>query len=56
MNVREIKEVRIGSQSRDFDRKEKEDLRRIGVDPACCFIILYGLEFKLKMISLVGKY
>ena len=54
MNVREIKEVRLGCQSRDFDRKE-DDMKRFGIDPACCFIILYGLEFKLKMISLVGK-
>ena len=30
-------------------------MKRFGIDPACCFIILYGLEFKLKMISLVGK-
>lgn len=53
--MREIKEVRLGSQSRDFDRS-KDDMKRFGVDPACCFIILYGQEFKLKMMSLVGKY
>lgn len=54
VNVREIKEVRLGTQSRDFDRS-KDDMKRIGVDQACCFSILYGQEFKLKVMCLVGK-
>lgn len=55
VNVREIKEVRLGTQSRDFDKRD-EDMKKFGVDPACCFVILYGQEFKLKMISLVGRH
>jgi len=55
VNVREIKEVRFGWQSRDFEKRE-EELKRLGTDQACCFVILYGQEFKLKMLSLVGEF
>ena len=54
VSAREIKEVRFGCQSREFDRS-KEEMKKFGIDPACCFVILYGQEFRLKTMSLVGK-
>ena len=51
--IREIKEVRRGLGSKDFDRNP-ETARRL--DPNCCLAIFYGNEFKLKTLSLVGKY
>ena len=54
VSAREIKEVRFGCQSREFNRS-KEEMKKFGIDPACCFVILYGQEFKLKTMSLVGK-
>ena len=50
--IREIKEVRRGLGSKDFDRNP-ESARRL--DPNCCLAIFYGTEFKLKTLSLVGK-
>ena len=50
--IREIKEVRRGLGSKDFDRNP-ETARRL--DPNCCLAIFYGTEFKLKTLSLVGK-
>lgn len=50
--IREIKEVRRGLGSKDFDRNP-ESARRL--DPNCCLAIFYGNEFKLKTLSLVGK-
>lgn len=50
--IREIKEVRRGLGSKDFDRNA-ESARRL--DPNCCLAIFYGTEFKLKTLSLVGK-
>lgn len=51
--IREIKEVRRGLGSKDFDRNP-ETARRL--DPNCCLAIFYGSEFKLKTLSLVGKW
>lgn len=49
--IREIKEVRRGLGSKDFDRNA-ESARRL--DPNCCLAIFYGTEFKLKTLSLVA--
>ncbi|XP_022794203.1 1-phosphatidylinositol 4,5-bisphosphate phosphodiesterase gamma-1-like isoform X3 [Stylophora pistillata] len=49
--IREIKEVRRGLGSKDFDRNP-ELARRL--DPNCCLAIFYGNEFKLKTLSLVA--
>lgn len=49
--IREIKEVRRGLGSKDFDRNP-ETARRL--DPNCCLAIFYGNEFKLKTLSLVA--
>lgn len=50
--MREVKEIRVGKCSKDFDRwpeeaKKLENLR--------CFIVFYGLEFKLKSLSIGGN-
>lgn len=49
--IREIKEVRRGLGSKDFDRNA-DSARRL--DPNCCLAIFYGTEFKLKTLSLVA--
>lgn len=49
----EIKEVWRGLGLKDFDRNFEIVCR---LDLNCCFVIFYGSEFKLKMLSLVGKW
>jgi len=56
VNIREIKEVRLGWQSKEFSDRRDDDLKRFGADETCSFIILHGTEFRLKMMSLVGGY
>lgn len=53
MKIREISEVRRGQGSKDFEKNP--DLTR-KLDPNCCFVIFYGNEFKLKTLSLGGKW
>ena len=53
VDLREVKEIRPGKRSKDFD-KWPDDARRY--DSKLCFVLLYGQEFKLKSLSLVGKY
>lgn len=53
MEIREVKEVRIGKQSKDFE-KWPEDAKRI--ENLRCFVIYYGSEFRLKTLSISGKY
>ena len=50
--LREVKEVRQGKNSRDFD-KWPEDSKK--ADGRICFIVFYGSDFKLKTLSVVGK-
>ena len=52
VDVRDIKEVREGASSLDF-KKAPDDLRM--VDPNCCFVIVYGSEFRLKSLSVSGS-
>jgi hypothetical protein len=52
VDMREVKEVRVGKCFKDFDRWPEESGR---VDAARCFIVLYGSEFKLKTLSIAGK-
>ncbi|XP_002742254.1 1-phosphatidylinositol 4,5-bisphosphate phosphodiesterase gamma-1-like [Saccoglossus kowalevskii] len=47
-DIREIKEIRPGKNSRDFERWP-DDARKI--DSAMCFVIMYGNEFRLKILS-----
>jgi len=51
VDIREIKEVRKGKQSRDFD-KWSED--KAGLEVGRCFVIFYGREFNLKTLSVVA--
>lgn len=51
VDIREIKELRLGKASRDFERYPEEARK---LDPALCFIVLYGLEFRLKTLSVAG--
>lgn len=52
VDIREIKEIRSGQKSRDFDRYVEDSAARL--DQAHCFVILYGTEFRLKSLSLAG--
>lgn len=52
MNLREVREVRDGKNSKDFDRWPEEARK---YDPSVCFVILYGNDFKLKTLSVAGK-
>ena len=52
VDIREIKEVREGIGSKDFER-QPEELRKL--DQFCCFVIYYGSEFKLKTLSVAGQ-
>ncbi|VCX20122.1 unnamed protein product, partial [Gulo gulo] len=50
IDIREIKEIRPGKTSRDFDRYQEDPAFR--PDQSHCFVILYGMEFRLKTLSL----
>lgn len=52
VDIREIKEIRPGQKSRDFERYLEDSAARL--DQAHCFVILYGTEFRLKSLSLAG--
>uniref|UniRef100_A0A8C6VB80 1-phosphatidylinositol 4,5-bisphosphate phosphodiesterase gamma n=1 Tax=Naja naja TaxID=35670 RepID=A0A8C6VB80_NAJNA len=50
IDIREIQEIRQGKNSRDFDRYQEDSCFR--PEPSHCFVILYGMEFRLKTLSL----
>ncbi|KAG6933826.1 phospholipase C gamma 1, partial [Chelydra serpentina] len=50
VDIREIQEIRPGNNSRDFDRYQEDPSFRS--DPSHCFVVLYGMEFRLKTLSL----
>lgn len=52
VEIREVKEIRIGKQSKDFE-KWPEDAKRI--ENLRCFVVYYGSEFRLKILSVSGK-
>lgn len=52
LDIRDIKEVRVGKSSKDFERWA-EDTKRL--ENSKCFTIYYGTEFKLRSASFVGK-
>uniref|UniRef100_A0A665UA87 Phosphoinositide phospholipase C n=1 Tax=Echeneis naucrates TaxID=173247 RepID=A0A665UA87_ECHNA len=54
IDIREIKEIRPGQKSRDFERYVEDSAARL--DQAHCFVILYGTEFRLKSLSLAGNH
>ncbi|XP_075229352.1 small wing phospholipase C gamma 1 isoform X2 [Lycorma delicatula] len=51
VEMREVKEIRIGKNSKDFDRWPEEAKK---LENFRCFIIFYGLEFKLKSLSIAA--
>uniref|UniRef100_A0A3Q3GHQ2 1-phosphatidylinositol 4,5-bisphosphate phosphodiesterase gamma n=1 Tax=Kryptolebias marmoratus TaxID=37003 RepID=A0A3Q3GHQ2_KRYMA len=51
VDIREIRELRLGKGSRDFERYPEEARK---LDPAHCFIVLYGLEFRLRTLSVAA--
>lgn len=51
--MREVKEIRVGKCSKDFDRWPEEAKK---IENLRCFIVFYGLEFKLKSLSIAGRY
>ena len=53
VNLREVREIRLGKNSKDFD-KWPEEARKY--DTSLCFVIFYGSDFKLKTLSVVGRY
>uniref|UniRef100_A0A667ZVV2 Phosphoinositide phospholipase C n=1 Tax=Myripristis murdjan TaxID=586833 RepID=A0A667ZVV2_9TELE len=52
IDIREIKEIRPGQKSRDFERYVEDSAARL--DQAHCFVILHGTEFRLKALSLAA--
>lgn len=51
--LREVKEIRPGKISRDFD-KWPDDAKK--ADGRMCFVVFYGSDFKLKTLSVVGMF
>uniref|UniRef100_A0A8C6V3E2 1-phosphatidylinositol 4,5-bisphosphate phosphodiesterase gamma n=1 Tax=Neogobius melanostomus TaxID=47308 RepID=A0A8C6V3E2_9GOBI len=51
IDIREIWELRLGKGSRDFERYPEEARK---MDSAHCFIVLYGLEFRLRTLSVAA--
>uniref|UniRef100_A0A8C9TL06 1-phosphatidylinositol 4,5-bisphosphate phosphodiesterase gamma n=1 Tax=Scleropages formosus TaxID=113540 RepID=A0A8C9TL06_SCLFO len=51
IDVTEIKELRLGKGSRDFERYPEEARK---LDLSLCFIVLHGLEFRLKTLSVAA--
>ena len=52
VDLRDVKEVRPGRISKDFD-KWPDELKKM--DPATCFVIFYGKDFRLKTVSVAGE-
>ncbi|XP_058034768.1 1-phosphatidylinositol 4,5-bisphosphate phosphodiesterase gamma-1-like isoform X5 [Ahaetulla prasina] len=51
VDIREIKQIRPGKNSRDFERYPEEARK---LDSALCFVILYGMDFRLKTLSVAA--
>lgn len=52
VEMREVKEIRLGKYSKDFDKWSDESKK---IDNMRCFVIFYGSEFKLKVFSVAGR-
>ncbi|XP_066996227.2 1-phosphatidylinositol 4,5-bisphosphate phosphodiesterase gamma-1 [Anabrus simplex] len=52
VDLREVKEVRMGKNSKDFERSP-EDAK--GMDNLC-FVVFYGMEFMLKTLSVAASF
>lgn len=51
VEMREVKEIRQGKNSKDFERWPDESKK---ADAGKCFIVFYGQEFRLKSLSIAG--
>ncbi|XP_026579164.1 1-phosphatidylinositol 4,5-bisphosphate phosphodiesterase gamma-1-like, partial [Pseudonaja textilis] len=51
VDIREIKQIRPGKNSRDFERYPEEARK---LDSTLCFVILYGMDFRLKTLSVAA--
>lgn len=52
VELREIREIRVGKGSKDFE-KWPDDVSRI--EAMRCFVVLYGSEFQLRVLSIAGE-
>ena len=52
VEMREVKEIRLGKYSKDFDKWPEESKN---FDPMQCFVLFHGSEFKLKVFSVAGN-
>lgn len=52
IEIREIKEVRRGKNSKDFEKWPDDSKKYDGMR---CFVVFYGSEFKLRVLSIAGK-
>lgn len=52
VDLRLVKDIRPGKASRDFE-KWMDDSRKH--DAGVCFVLFYGIEFRLKTLSLAGE-
>lgn len=50
LDLREVREIRFGKNSKDFDKWEESKK----IDFQKCFVICYGSDFKLKTFSVVA--
>lgn len=53
VEMREVHEIRIGKNYKDFERWPEETKR---IENLRCFIVFYGSEFKIKSLSIAGKF
>ncbi|XP_060519361.1 1-phosphatidylinositol 4,5-bisphosphate phosphodiesterase gamma-1 isoform X2 [Cylas formicarius] len=51
VNLSEIKEVRLGKNSKDFEKWPDEANK---LDNKKCFVVFYGSEFKLRILSIAA--
>lgn len=52
LDLRKIKEIRLGKSSKDFE-KWADEARRF--ENLKCFVVYYGSEFKLRVLSVAGE-
>ena len=53
VDLREVRDIRCGKASKDFEKWPVESKL---VDTKLCFIVFYGQEFKLKRLSVTGRF
>ncbi|XP_071446484.1 1-phosphatidylinositol 4,5-bisphosphate phosphodiesterase gamma-1 isoform X1 [Hetaerina americana] len=51
VDLREVREIRVGKNSKDFERWSEEAKR---IENLRCFVVYYGMEFRLKSLSIAA--